>query len=779
MRCLVVAASIAVVLAVSPPYLRSQAPEVTINALQVRRACLNSAADQTLKTICSLTLPRGGLSAEKDWAPWTVALKDSTYQLAENIEHFSATLPDDSLTVWDVYFALNEAQRDSAILRFGRNDGILRAALNRLPVPVKRDLLRSAVDGSSDPAVPAMPASVAREITAALARDSSDVAAAFDGAMKRFTDPERLLVLSQLGPARDTVAGEILRTRRVSVLLEGKDAKSYLSEGVRRSVGNEYASVAAQPVRATAAIQSNLVWGTTDFVVERVQQQFQAFALQGFVNRMCAGPGASTLRFSCATLRSSSFGASRPGVMLLRGALSRDLEALPYTSLEYAYAQYAARLNPSEADALQVALRVTSFTLQTARGTDPLLALVSVADSFRAAQVEPGKHARTPPTDSGFAADSSGFGGVFVGLAALYATRFDPLRMHTVEWVGSNPRDLLRYQLIAMAANYQPRVQRTGARLAFAPWKVIPVALAVNDDLQQLRVQKAQLDSLRTTRPDSSSVVRHARLALVRASFGLVDEVLFETAQLWNDPGRVTRARQVSEGVQDVIFPMMEGNYSAGLLALHGQMLAYMDNVSSLDRRDRADFTRGVTFASELADASSADQVNAALARLADSGEGFLGKRNTVRARLTLNAYGGAYGGFETAENRTSTFAGLYLPVGLEITFPGNLGRMLHRKVGTLGLFVQAVDLGALASWRLNGDDKVEQRPEVGLAQVFSPGAFAVVNISGAPLTLGYGLSWAPELRKLKEEDVTAGSAGRVTAWRHGMFIAFDIPLFP
>jgi hypothetical protein len=389
----------------------------------------------------------------------------------------------------------------------------------------------------------------------------------------------------------------------------------------------------------------------------------------------------------------------------------------------------------------------------------------------------------------GFTVDAERFpaASVLLGIAALYSTRFDALRIQDVVWSDVEPQELLRYQLIAMAANLQPQVRRAAYRLQFEPWNIVPVATALEADLANMTQLKTRFDSLRQTNSDTSGVVRSARVDVVRGAFAFVDRLLFEASQV-ADPQRILPARQIAQGVQGVVLPMLQGDYPGGLLALRQQGEQYFKVLT--DKELPAQWTRGITFVAELSGASSPDRVNNALARLANSGGGFDAKRRGDQLRVTLNAYGGVYAGVlpwisgESADDKDAMFAGLYLPVGLTTTFRGRR-HVFGRELGTLGLFVQAVDLGALGSWRLENDSTVAQRPEIGIAQVVSPGLFLVLEVAGAPMTIGYGISYAPELREVATPGASSGANDgdakkqRVGARRMGLFVAFDVPIFP
>ena len=132
-----------------------------------------------------------------------------------------------------------------------------------------------------------------------------------------------------------------------------------------------------------------------------------------------------------------------------------------------------------------------------------------------------------------------------------------------------------------------------------------------------------------------------------------------------------------------------------------------------------------------------------------------------------MQAYGGVQGGKEEVNGARATHAGLYFPVGFEIT-PANQ---------RWGVFVQVIDVGAIASSRLSAaSDSVANGPEVGFGQVVAPGAYLTVAIRNTPLSWGLGGSFVPKLRRSTadgEEDI------RFNAFRLGFFIAVDIGIFP
>lgn len=123
-----------------------------------------------------------------------------------------------------------------------------------------------------------------------------------------------------------------------------------------------------------------------------------------------------------------------------------------------------------------------------------------------------------------------------------------------------------------------------------------------------------------------------------------------------------------------------------------------------------------------------------------------------------------------------------WVPIGIE----GAAGT----SSGSWGLFVHFMDVGALASYRFStdgaeqegsadGDVPVEPTPTVSLKQVFSPGLFLTHGFKKAPLSIAIGASFSPELRTVADVGDAQGNPKRAKAWRWGVALAMDLPLFP
>jgi hypothetical protein len=185
---------------------------------------------------------------------------------------------------------------------------------------------------------------------------------------------------------------------------------------------------------------------------------------------------------------------------------------------------------------------------------------------------------------------------------------------------------------------------------------------------------------------------------------------------------------------------------------------------------------RLASFGADVAQAKTADDVASALNRAA-APVGSYKRKRIGGFYAELNAYVGLSLGAELGKgpdnqwsDGTWAFApGFWVPAGLEL----GTGQVFGKN--SLGLLLQAVDLGALASWRVQttGSDQLAAPPNVSFAQVLSPGAAVVWGIDSAPLSVALHSEFVPSLRQVNQ------TGSYRDAFRVGASLAVDIPLFP
>lgn len=182
------------------------------------------------------------------------------------------------------------------------------------------------------------------------------------------------------------------------------------------------------------------------------------------------------------------------------------------------------------------------------------------------------------------------------------------------------------------------------------------------------------------------------------------------------------------------------------------------------------DAIRVLTFGADLAAATSADQVSAALESFSSPVGSWRMKARSSFA-LSLNGAFGIAGGWESADppssggDRTDRgFGQLFAPVGLDFAF--------GRRTFHWGFFVPVIDVGALAPV---GGAREEARRFSPMAFI-APGLFLRFGFAHNPLIFGVGASYHPFAHIVA--PVGGGSEQVNSAVTVSAFLAIDIPIF-
>lgn len=160
-------------------------------------------------------------------------------------------------------------------------------------------------------------------------------------------------------------------------------------------------------------------------------------------------------------------------------------------------------------------------------------------------------------------------------------------------------------------------------------------------------------------------------------------------------------------------------------------------------------------FMADVLKATEAGQIQQALERATPAPSSPRIKRE-ADTNISLNAYAGGAFGLENpnSDTRINSFniASLSAPVGLAMSF--KLGR---RDQGSWSLFFPILDVGTFTAYSL-GPDYVKSLPEFTLSNFISPGVFCYRNIGAAPLYMGMGFQYGPDMREIEglEEKVSA-----------------------
>ncbi|HHG86741.1 MAG TPA: hypothetical protein ENJ82_18480 [Bacteroidetes bacterium] len=222
----------------------------------------------------------------------------------------------------------------------------------------------------------------------------------------------------------------------------------------------------------------------------------------------------------------------------------------------------------------------------------------------------------------------------------------------------------------------------------------------------------------------------------------------------------------------------MKGYFKQELKALEKALVKEMKKVDLLEELAENFNVYGRLMVNILT-AKNSEDVRLALNNAAAPVGSFMVKQSR-RSSITLSFFPGVEAGYEYASGpglganalvgTHQAYLGATLPIGLEFA----LG-VRSRLLGAVGLHLQIADLGAALNFRLaNPGDSISISPEIGFAQVLSPGATLVLHPTKLPIVIGGGLSYSPQLRSL----TTANSQLNVSMLQIGGFVAVDVTVF-
>lgn len=584
--------------------------------------------------------------------------------------------------------------------------------------------------------------------------------------------------------------GDSLGTPPGPAFLNHPDPRATIRRAVERrevaaqppdGLAAETIAAPGQAVATSAGFQTALLWGLSEFLVKRAKEQVDTWLLDR-IRDVCLKPiitdsGKPTIQEllpqSCALLRRDVLPELLGGMSTLRAAIRKDLKSLPRTLGTLTAATLCEKDDPA-CDSFVTLLLVGTFAERVAGGTAPLEAALSLPEPEWAKEQLAGLLSvnRTGGTLRLIRA-------IHLIQAIAVVEAGGVLRLDTP---GDTPDVFFKSAVRAALVNTLAFRKGYGDEPpeGMDTWdQLLSIRMAPGKDMRTdlQPVMKAASEAFERFRILAQTM---ARLDLGKSpqlqALGLAVEGSLSLLDVTIDVGGgsdVEKAKQVLATAAPFVRSLTEPDY--GALVVQLLSLAKESKVNT-----KPDVARLLSFGVELAQAHNATSMEAAFEHFAAPAGSFKAKR-TRPWYVTLNAYVGGFAGSETSEREGvecgfGCSRGAWVPIGVEAGW-GGLGK--EGDSHSLGLFVHALDLGALAAYRTNAPDSpLESAPNVTLSQVFSSGLFVVWGVKNMPLSVAAGVSYSPGLRAIKGSG-TPETQLHAAAVRYGVAIAIDIPLFP
>lgn len=205
-------------------------------------------------------------------------------------------------------------------------------------------------------------------------------------------------------------------------------------------------------------------------------------------------------------------------------------------------------------------------------------------------------------------------------------------------------------------------------------------------------------------------------------------------------------------------------DYTAAVIDLNVLLLSSLPQSSGV----KNDVLKYSMFIANVASAQNSQELHWAMETAALPTGSARVKRESL-INISLNAYAGPFVGGEYLLNSPTTNAwggivGFAAPIG--IAFSTGLSG-----AGSLSLLASFLDVGALVSYRFS-DPNAGDLPEVTFKNMLAPGGYLVYGVPKSPLSVGVGVQYGPQIRKLTIDNVET----KTSAYRIGVFAGIDIP---
>lgn len=189
------------------------------------------------------------------------------------------------------------------------------------------------------------------------------------------------------------------------------------------------------------------------------------------------------------------------------------------------------------------------------------------------------------------------------------------------------------------------------------------------------------------------------------------------------------------------------------------------------------------TFMASVANAKSSEEVKEVIENYALPVGSSRIKRESA-FNVSINAYTGLFAGYEsiqsvdfwTDSSHLINSYGIAAPVGVAVSW----GNRKCTPGWSYSLFLSAIDVGAIASFRFR-DDSVASVPTIQLKDILSPGLFFSLGLPKCPLSVNLGAQMGPNLRtvnKKAEDSSGQNDYANKMYWRISLSVVVDIPIF-
>jgi hypothetical protein len=489
------------------------------------------------------------------------------------------------------------------------------------------------------------------------------------------------------------------------------------------------------PLGAAASWESAVVGGVAAFVADRAQQEVVQWFVDTMLADFCDDIVAKDLFKTVCELRSQFRNAALPSRTSILAALRGDLEYTPGKLLAMA--------DKESGEAWATVLLHLFIGLRAGQG--PLAMLAGLADVPAFAGAPSCKEGQRKPTCA-------------LLLTGIVVKAYEEMISGGVVDSASDLGKILQGKLTAAGI--------TGSDWAKFGWSPIYAYVHELDvRLQDLAERTKKKGSSSPSREELTDLGYSISLVVLEAISSLSGELI---------PKEEIRLDYM-DSAGKAIAAVMSGKYAEALLPM-GRLL---EKIKLSGGSASPALTRYLPLTIDLLSAKSDTDVRTVLEAAATPVGGWRLKR--ASSLVSIGALAGVSAGWELGLRddllRQQGFVlSVFAPVGVDFSWP-----VSDENNSTQGFFVSVLDVGNLVGVRVGGTEEkgvkeVDSQPQIGLAQVLSPGVYARFGIGRSPFVLALGASWCPKLRRAllqTDEEV------EINAVRFQLSLAADVMILP